>query len=218
MAEVSKLLERIDAEFNASQEKIKKFQTQKVEEHKGREERLEKFSQLSAELRDVWKPPLEALAKRFGERVEVTPTVTPSRREAQFKFQSPLARIDLRFSVVTDNDVRNVIFNYDLEILPILMEFEKHADLKFPLDKVDREALARWIDDRIVAFVRTYLSVHENNYYLKGHLVQDPIAGVSFPKYAAGATLERGGTTYYFIGEETRREFEKKQPAAAKTK
>jgi YHS domain-containing protein len=105
-----------------------------------------------------------------------------------------------------------------LEILPILMEFEKHADVKFPLDNVDREALARWIDDRIVAFVRTYLSVHENNHYLKGHLVQDPIAGVSFPKYAAGATLERGGTTYYFIGEETRREFEKKQPAPAKTK
>ena len=41
--------------------------------------------------------------------------------------------------------------------------------------------------------------------------MQDPIAGVSFPKYAAGATLERGGKTYYFIGEETCREFEKQQ-------
>src|SRR5262245_58501919 len=183
MADVSTLIRRIDAEFNASQEKIKKLQTQKVEEHKAREGRLEKFSQLTEELRGVWQPRLEALAQRFGEHVEVKPTVTPSRREATFKFQSPLARIDLRFSAVTDQDARNVIFHYDLEILPILMEFESHAEVKFPLDAVDQEALARWFDDRIVAFVRTYLSLHENNHYLKGHLVQDPVAGVSFPKY-----------------------------------
>ena len=216
MADLSTLLGRIDAEFEASQEKIKKFQTQKVEEHKGREERLEKFGRLSEQLRDVWKPKLEALAKRFGERVEVSPTVTPSRREATFKFRSPLARIDLRFSVVTDQDVRNVIFNYDLDILPILMQFESHTDITFPLDAVDQEALGRWIDDQIVSFVRTYLAVHENNHYLKGHVVQDPIAGISFPKYAAGATLDRGGKTYYFISEETCREFERKQPVAAK--
>jgi YHS domain-containing protein len=215
MADVSTLVQRIDAEFNASKEKIKKFQSQKVEEHKGREERFEKYGQLLEQLRGVWKPRLEALAERFDKHVEVTPTVTPSRREATFKFQSPLARIDLRFSVATDDDVRNVVFNYDLEVLPILMEFEKHAEAKFPLNAVDHEALARWFDDRIVAFVRTYLAVHENHYYLKGHMVQDPIAGVSFPKYAAGATLERGGKTYYFIGEDTCREFERKQPAVA---
>src|SRR6185295_7147789 len=177
MADLSTLVQRIDAEFNASQEKIKNLQTKTMEEHKGREERLEQFGRLSEQLQDVWKPRLEALAKKFGERVEVTPTVTPSRREATFKFQSPLARIDLRFSAVTDQDVQNAIFHYDLEILPILMEFEKHAEVKFPLDAVDQEALARWIDDRIVDFVRTYLAVHENNHYLKGHLVQDPIAG-----------------------------------------
>src|ERR1043165_4445400 len=116
MADVNTLLGRIDAEFNASQEKIKKFQTQKVEEHKGREERLEKFGRLSEGLRGVWQPRLEALAQRFGERVEVKPTVTPSRREATFKFQSPVARIDPRFSVGTDHEVRDGSFNYDPEL------------------------------------------------------------------------------------------------------
>src|SRR5262245_10688062 len=101
MADVSTLIRRIDAEFNASQEKIKNFQSQKVAEHKGREDRLEQFGRVGEQLREVWKPRLEALAKRFGERVEVTPTVTPSRREATFKVQSPVARIDLRFSAVT---------------------------------------------------------------------------------------------------------------------
>jgi hypothetical protein len=33
------------------------------------------------------------------------------------------------------------------------------------------------------------------------------------PKYLAASTLERGGRTYYFVDEDTRREFEK-EPAA----
>jgi YHS domain-containing protein len=37
-------------------------------------------------------------------------------------------------------------------------------------------------------------------------MVEDPIAHVRFPKFAA-ATLEWQGKTYYFVGEETRREF-----------
>ncbi len=216
MTDVSSLKKKIDAEFAAMEGKIKKIQAGNVQEHQGRQDRLEKYSKVLDQLREVWRPRLEALAERFGDRAEVKPTVTPGGRGATFKFKSGLARVDLRFSVFTDQDVRNVIFNYDLEIIPILMQFESHSKVSFPLDAVDTEALGRWIDERIVTFVRTYLSLHENEYYLKGHMVQDPIAGVSFPKYAASATLERNGKTYYFIGEETRREFESKQPAAAK--
>jgi YHS domain-containing protein len=97
----------------------------------------------------------------------------------------------------------------------VLTQFEKHAQVEFPVDGVDEEALGCWLDDRILGFVRTYLSLQENQYYLKDQMVLDPVAGVSFPKHAAGATLERGGQTYYFIGEETRREFEQRQAAKA---
>jgi hypothetical protein len=38
-------------------------------------------------------------------------------------------------------------------------------------------------------------------------MVEDPVAHVSFPGVAAGATLEWNGRKFYFIGEETRREF-----------
>jgi hypothetical protein len=81
------------------------------------------------------------------------------------------------------------------------------------LDAIDKVALGKWFDDRIVDFVKTYLSLHENQYYLKGHLVEDPIAKVQFPKYAAGATFEAGGRTLYFIDESTLREYRQKQSA-----
>jgi YHS domain-containing protein len=42
-------------------------------------------------------------------------------------------------------------------------------------------------------------------------MVEDPIAKVRFPKYAAGATLELDRKTYYFIDESTRNEFQEQR-------
>ena len=216
MADINNLINRIDAEFTAMESKVKQFQSQQAQAFQDREQRQEQFVKLLDGLRDVWRPRLEALAQKFGQRVNVTPTVQPGRRTATFNFQSQLARIDLRFSVFTDPDVRDCIFNYNLDILPIFMKFESNTTISFPLDAVDREALANWIDDRIVDFVKTYRALHENNYYLKDHLVEDPVAKVRLPKYAAAATVDWQGKTYYFISDDTRREFEKQKGIAAK--
>jgi YHS domain-containing protein len=196
MSDVKNLVDRISAEFAAHREKVSQFLSERVEEHKGRQLRLEQVEASFDRLREIWKPRLESLATQFQDSVKVTPTVTPGRRQASFQFQSPLARICLRLSAATDTEVRNVVLAYDLEILPIYMEFEKHAEIAFPVDQIDESA------------VKVYLSLHENEYYLKDHMVEDPVAHVRFPKFVAGATLERDGRTYYFINEETRREYE----------
>jgi hypothetical protein len=203
--------ERIDAEIDAAFKRVEQLKTQHVDEFQGRRQRLEKLDRILEELREVWRPRLDALAKKFGERVNVQPLIEPGRRSAKFKFKSELASIDLRFAVAPDSDVRNLAFTYDLEVLPILMKFDSHDTVDFPLDAVDKVALGKWLDDRVVDFVKTYLSLHENQYYLKGHLVEDPIAKVRFPKYAAGATLEFGGRAMYFIDESTLREYQQRQ-------
>jgi hypothetical protein len=212
MAAGNSLAERIDAEIAAAFQRVEQLKTQKVEEFQGRQQRLEKFDQNLEELRDIWRPRLDALAKKFGERVNVQPAVEPGRRSAKFKFKSELASVELCFAVAPDSDIRNLVFTCDLQILPILMKFDSHDEISFPLDAVDKQALGHWLDDCIVSFVKTYLSLHENQYYLKGHMVEDPIARVKFPKYAAGATLEEGGKTVYFIDELTLREYQQSHP------
>lgn len=208
MSDVDELSRRIDTEFAAANNRIKEFQAEQVQAYEGRQQRMEQLHHAFSQLREVWRPRLESLVKKFGDKVQVTPEVRPSMREATFAFQSSLAHIDLRFTASTDADVRKVILSYDLDILPILMRFESHAETEFPIDAVDLVAAGKWIDDRIIDFVKTYLSLHENSHYLKGAMVQDPIAGVEFPKFAAAAKLEKDGKTYYFIGEETRKTFE----------
>jgi YHS domain-containing protein len=74
-------------------------------------------------------------------------------------------------------------------------------------DAVDEAAAGRLVDDRIVDFVRAHLSMGEDEIYTRYHVVEDPVAHVRFPDFAAGATLEWQGKMYYFLGEETHQEF-----------
>jgi hypothetical protein len=153
---------------------------------------------------------LELLVKKFGDPVHVEPRILPSTREATLDFKSDLGRVRLTFSAMTDRDIRKLVLNYDLEIIPVLMRYKPHDEVKFPLNEINTEAAARWIDDRIVEFLQTYLSLGENDYYLRDSMVEIPVANVHFPSFAAAATLEWQGKKFYFIGEETRREFARK--------
>lgn len=213
MSAVDSLLKRIDSEFDAAKQKVEKFQQEELAEYHQRQERVAKFGQICEQLQSVWKPRLDALAQRFGEKVSVSPHVAPNIREAVFHFKSQLARVELTFAAMTDPEVRKLVLHYDLEILPILMQFKNTDRLEVPLEKVDPVAIGQWIDDRIVDFVKTWLAMHSHQQYLtylKHYMVEDPIAGVRFPKYAAGAKCEYNGQTQYFLGEDTCQEFCKK--------
>jgi hypothetical protein len=217
-SDVQGLLARIDDEFKRSKEKLDQLRQQKVEEHQGRQSRLALFDQACERLNGVWTPRLEALKKAFGEKVQVEPHADTGRRQATFAFVSNLARIDLTFTATTDLEVRTLVLEYSLQIVPVLMSYPDRARLEQPLDRTDDNAVGAWIDERIVDFVRTYLSIHENEFYLKAHMVEDPIAHVRFPEFAAASTLERGGKTLYFIANQTREEYEAKEKAKEKRK
>src|SRR5262245_58052868 len=171
MPDINHLASRIDAEFSAVEEKVKKYQAEQAEAHQQRQQRLEQLGKVFDQLRDIWRPRLELLVKKFEGRVQAAPRITPSTREATLDFQSRLARVRLKFSAFTDRDIEKVILSYNLEIIPVLLRFKDHDEVEFPMDKVDQEAVARWIDDRIVDFVQTYFSMGENEIYLKDSAV-----------------------------------------------
>ena len=215
MAEsMNKLLERIDAEFAQSEKKIEKLREEKVEAEQEREGGLKLFEKICEGLKEVWRPRLEALRQKFGEKVKVSPQTGASRRSATFEFMSELARITVTFSASTDQEVRNLVLDYKLEILPILMSFKGQDRLEQPLSQVNSAALGKWMEDRIVDFVKTYLTLTENEYYLKPHMVEDPVTHIRFPKFAAAASLDRDGKTLYFISKETQDRYQRENPKA----
>lgn len=212
MADTSSLAGRIDARIADAQQQIAAFQKEAEQEYLAREQRYQQqYVPAVKRLVELIKPRLQVLADRFKDRVHVDPLVTAHQRQVTYRFDARIARIELTFRVSHDADVRNLVFDQDLEVLPILMQFDRHSQLTVPLDRIDEAKVLEWVDDRIVAFVQTFLEIHQNRYYQKDILVTDPVAGVEMPKFAAKCSLESGGKTHYFVSEETRREFESRQ-------
>lgn len=218
MAELNDLESRLDAEFAEFEQGIEKFQTNAQTDYEARESRFhELFVPAANRIVELARPRLQLLVERFKNRVNVHPVMTEHLREVTLKFDSPLARIHLTFRLSHDENVRNLVLDQELEILPLLIKFDPHASLAMPVDKIDEHELEKWFDERIIAFVKTAKEMHQNQNYLKGHLVMDPVAGVQLPKFAAKATLEADGNTYYFISDETFNEFQRRRDTAAKT-
>jgi hypothetical protein len=201
------LAARIDGVIAATKDKMKSAQQDVLQEYVERQKRLEKYTATLPRVLEVAKPKLEVLARRLGERVQVTPQTSGNTRSARFAVKSPLAQINLTVSAFPDRDAKNVVAEYDLQIVPVLMRFESHSEFITPIDKPDLAGLGKWLDDRLVGFVETFMKLHENEYYTKDQYVEDPVVKVRFPRFAAGATLEHGGQTHYFVDERTRQEF-----------
>lgn len=215
MRSTQELAESIDSAFSSMEAKRRHFQEVEAHKHDEWKRRLERLGMEFDALLDIFKPRLDLLIEKFGDKITATPKLTQSTREFLFEFHSEVARIRMRFQGTADHDIRKLILNYDLEIIPILMQFDSHSTLEMPLEAIDHEAAVRWADERILSFVQTYTALHENPYYLRDQMVTDPVSGTTFPKLAAGAKLERDGETYYFASESTRREFEERHLARA---
>jgi hypothetical protein len=214
MASIDDLMARIDAELDASSAKIEALRREKVREYREREARTRRVVAAIDRLAGIWIPRLQALEAKFGEKLEVKPKITPHSREALLSFKSPLASIELRFSARASLDGDKIVLGYDLDILPIFIEFEKRAELEQPIDDVDEEAVAAWMDERILQFVKTYVAVHEDPHYLSTHMVTDPVAGVEFPACFAVSTKKTpDGRTLHFGSDETREEWERRHRA-----
>jgi YHS domain-containing protein len=214
MSDVNELVARIDGAFAAVQDRVKQAQQRELKHYQEQQRLLKEYEKVQAKVVEVARPRLEALARRAGERATVTPSVVGSRRSARFELRSATASITLTFSVAPDREIKNAVVDCDLKIIPVLWRFDSHSEFQTPVANPDYAALTKWLDDRIVGFVELYILIHQSELYDKAEYVEDPIARVKFPKFAAGATLEHGGQTHYFMDENTRAEFAKQKGIA----
>jgi YHS domain-containing protein len=208
MADISAFVKRLDEQVAQARSRVEGKQSELQQEYEARAERYKTFVRILQDLQGVAKPRLEKLAQHC--KFQATPVEDADGKSVALSFQTPVARVRLRLSATHDTDVKNLVLAYDLEILPIFIKFNPHAELLIPLDKVDRTAVESWLDDRLIEFAQTYVTIHFTDQYHADHMVTDPVANVRFPKAFAQSTLEKAGKTYYFIGDQTRREFEKR--------
>jgi hypothetical protein len=202
--------ERLDIEFGLMPIAIDERRALLEREYHERQKRLaELFVPALAQLRAIWEPRRDALLTRFKDTIHIVPAANDDFGTASFSLDSPLARITLRFTFSHDPEVRNINLEYRLDVVPILMKIDNHSSLDLQLEDFDQDVAALWLEDRMVSFIRTFVELNGNQYYLKEHMVEDVIAHVRIPRGVATETVDWEGHRYYFICADTRRKFEK---------
>jgi YHS domain-containing protein len=213
MTDIKALLDRIDQEIagEVGRQKADWAELQLANRERGL--RLQRYETEAKHIIELVKPRLDALLERFKAVVKAEPLVREHTRAVNLTFAATAAKATIRFEVFPDQDVRHIRLECTQEIIPTVVRYDKQSVLEFPLDGVQDDAVVEWFDDRLVTFVKAYIALVRQDTalqeQLKDQFVEDPVARIRFPKYLASSMLERDGRTYYFVDEETRREFEK---------
>jgi YHS domain-containing protein len=204
---------RLAAVVEEARGRVKAFQTKTEVTRQEIAGRFQKFLPIADRIVAIAREKLERLKEQL--RFDVIPSHVQTERfysrSVTLDVKTELASIvRLGFRLTHDSDVQTILLDYNLEIIPVFFRYNPHARLEMPLESYDEVAVGKWLDDCIVEFANAYLEMHTTKQYLERVMVSDPVAGISFPKHFAAATFNRDGTTYYFISEETSREFAKR--------
>ena len=207
------LTSRLEAVLEEARGRVKAFQEESETTRQAIAERFQQFLPIAERIAASAREKLERLREHL--QFEVIPSHVQNERlycrSVTLDVKTELAGVvRVGFRLTHDADVSHILLDYNLEIIPVFFRFNPHARLEMPLESFDEAIVAKWLDDRIVEFANAYLELHSTKQYQERAMVSDTVAGVSFPKYFAAATLDHDGRTYYFISEESRREFAKR--------
>lgn len=210
MNEPQDFAERLQAEVEASEQRIQKLRKEKMQDFevlKIRHEKSDRESQRIIE--EIILPRMQQLVSVFGKTEflerdsrDLTTLVLKLPHTARFP-----ARTTLRMSLAHDQEIKKLLVHYDLEILPIFIQYNKHAQLEVPLDSIDDQTIASWVEDRLLEFTKTYLELEFADQYQKANLVTEPVAGLRVSKLICEADCEYQGHRYYFLTNENKEQF-----------
>ncbi len=159
-------------------------------------------------IEDVIRPRMAALKSQLG--AVATAQLESTRHSCSLNLaHTPRfpATVRVEVGVTRDGDARNLIVQYQLQISPIFFPFDGADELTFPIEQVDPDRVASWVDDQLVAFVETYLRLEIERHYQDENRVIDPVCGMSVNRADAPASAEYGGKSYYFCTAECRDRF-----------
>lgn len=152
-------------------------------------------------------PRMEELARHFDNaKTEVLYTVANFSCACQFTHTARFpatVRLDI---ALLPGDNESLTARNDLTILPVLMEYNRNVEERFSLEG-NEEALAGWVEDRILDFIDTYLRLEANPFYQKNNTVTDIVCGMSITITSATSFVKRYGRIYYFCSEHCKESF-----------
>ncbi len=88
-----------------------------------------------------------------------------------------------------------------LEILPEFIDYERHGNLQVALGTSSNDEIGRWVEERMLRFLDTYLELEAHPVYQKDNLVTDPVCGMTLPPVQAAGSVKRNDREIYFCSQ-----------------
>jgi YHS domain-containing protein len=160
-------------------------------------------------LNEIIRPRMDELARHFANATLVTPGSSHDTScfcSFAHTLQFPAA-VTLKITLMpSETCPEEFTARYDLEILPVFMEYRKCDSFQAGLAG-DDAPIIQWVEDRLLEFLDTYLKLETHPLYQKDNLVLDPVCGMRIPVIAAACQAERNGKVVYFCSEHCRDTF-----------
>jgi YHS domain-containing protein len=200
---------RIREQMAQNEERVRLHQNHLERRMQEWQARLDRYAEVADQLmQTVVRPRADKLQKHFPNAT--APAEKNTRHSCVYQFahtpQYP-ATVTLELGITRNGEATTLAVQYRLTILPMFFPFESSDQLCMPLDAVDEEKIVRWMEDKIVGFVATYLRLETAQQYQTENTATDPVCGMQISRARPGATLEHAGRTFYFCIDECRAKF-----------
>ncbi len=209
MGDLNELEHRIKEKLSLSEERQQLRQNHLQQHMAEAEARHQRYTEVADRLmKRVIRPRVDKVKSLFDNAR--MPEARNSRHTCCCQFEHTArfpATAILEVGVTRDGEIKTVVLEYRLEILPVFFSFEGQDDLAMPLDQVDEEKAAAWVEAKLLHFADTYLQLETAEPYQAENIVTDPVCGMRVNKAFAAAEMTQHGRTYYFCAPECHARF-----------
>ncbi len=119
------------------------------------------------------------------------------------------ANTKVEIAVEHDERIENLVIHYELYIMPVFLKFDAHDKLTMPLGGVDDQAIADWVEGKLLTFLDTYLRLDRGEDNFEDEVVVDPVCGMRISRSSARAKMDYRGHPYFFCTDECQQRFAK---------
>ena len=161
--------------------------------------RREKFDTLASRLIEaVIQPRMETLASYFS-NASLSRDEPVGRCSCWFGYCERFpASTKVAFAVEHDVRLEKVAVCFDASMMPVFIKMNEHDRLTEPLDSIEDDAVAAWVEERLCEFLDAYLRIDRGSDEFEEDAATDPVCGMRISRSAAAASDSHRGHPYFF--------------------
>ncbi len=171
-------------------------------------QRRTEFERIAARLcESVVRPRLAMIASYFA-NANLATGDPPGRCTCWFGYSERFpASAKVGFAVEHDLGLENAVVCYEASMMPPLVKFHGGDNAQWSLDEVDDDAVAEWVEARLLDFLDAYLRIDRGDVDFDEDSATDPVCGMRIGRSEAAASESYRGHAFFFCSAGCREQF-----------